>query len=210
MGALCAISYRRRLDGVSASGIGDSYKTGGNAGGGFMKFVVVGCLFAAAVAAVGCVDGPGGPTGPSDSAAVSGLAATARGNEGTLAPLLSASPRSGDLHVTKECSEYQGRAGQFCTITSSNVKAIEVGSRVFYAQAAGATSLDSDVILDTPGPGNNAAFGHCRLDFATRLGLCTFSRGTGTFSHFDASAHVSSLGGFGWAWDGTYSFVPRD
>jgi hypothetical protein len=27
--------------------------------------------------------------------------------------------RSGDLDVTKECSEYKGRAGDFCTITSS-------------------------------------------------------------------------------------------
>jgi hypothetical protein len=100
--------------------------------------------------------------------------------------------------------------GDFCTITSSNIKAIEVGSRVVYAQAPGATSLDSDVVLDTPGPGNNAAFGHCRLEFATGLGLCTFSGGTGTFNHFNATAHVSSLGGFDWAWEGTYSFVPRD
>jgi hypothetical protein len=119
---------------------------------------------------------------------------------------LSASPRSGDLHVTKECSAYTRLAGSFCTITSSNVKAIEVGSRIVYAQAAGATSLDSDVVLDTPGPGNNTAFGHCALDFATGLGLCTFSGGTGKFSGFEGSARVSSLGRPNWAWDGTYSF----
>jgi hypothetical protein len=34
-------------------------------------------------------------------------------------------PRSGDLHVTKECSEYKGLAGDFCTITSSNLEEIE-------------------------------------------------------------------------------------
>ena len=178
-----------------------------------MKFVVVGCLSAAAVAAVACADGPGGATGPSASAAVSGLAATARGSEGTLAPLLSASPRSGDLHVTKECGDYTGLAGQFCTITSSNVQAIEVGSRVIYQQPAGAASLDSDVVLDPPGPGNNKAFGHCALDFATGLGLCTFSGGTGMFTSFSANAHVSPPtreDPVNWHWNGTYSFVPRD
>ena len=29
-------------------------------------------------------------------------------------------------------------------------------------------SLDSSVVLDPPGPGNNKAFGHCRLDFGNR------------------------------------------
>jgi hypothetical protein len=120
------------------------------------------------------------------------------------------SPRSGDLHVTKECSAYAGRAGEFCTITSSNLKQIEVGSRVVYAKAAGATSLDSDVVLDPPGPGNNIAFGHCALEFATGLGRCTFSGGTGKFTQFHASVVVSYLGGRNWAWDGTYSFRPRD
>ncbi|HEU4749330.1 MAG TPA: hypothetical protein VFS56_12575 [Gemmatimonadaceae bacterium] len=108
--------------------------------------------------------------------------------------------------MTKECSEYTGLAGSFCTITSSNLKQIEVGSRVVYAEAAGATSLDSDVVLDPPGPGNNAAFGHCSLEFATGVGLCTFSGGTGTFTHFRARVVVSYLGGPNWAWDGTYSF----
>ena len=65
-----------------------------------MKFVVIGCLCAGALAAVGCADGRGVPTSPSASAAVSGLAATAPGIEGTVrpavAPSLSASPRSGD------------------------------------------------------------------------------------------------------------------
>ena len=163
-----------------------------------MKFVAIAWLCAGAVAANGCVEGRGGPTSPSAADGVSGLAS------------LPASPRSGDLHVTKNCLPYNGGAGEFCTIESSNVKAIEVGTRVIYAQAAGATSLDSDVVLDTPGPGNNKAFGHCRLDFATLSGLCTFSGGTGKFNGFSASARVSHLGGFDWAWDGPYSFNPRD
>ena len=41
--------------------------------------------------------------------------------------------RSGALHVTKECSEYDLTAGSFCTITSSNIKAIRTGMRVVYS-----------------------------------------------------------------------------
>lgn len=114
--------------------------------------------------------------------------------------------RSGALHVTKECSAYTGLAGSFCTITSSNVKQIRVGSRVVYANAAGATSLDTDVILYPPGRGNNTAFGHVVLDFVNARGTATFSGGTGKFTGFHASVAVSYLGGPNWAWDGTYSF----
>jgi hypothetical protein len=164
------------------------------------KRVVLACFCAGVLAAVGCA---GGPTSPSATTAVSGLAATASG------PLASSvSPRSGDLHVTKDCSSYAGKAGDFCTITSSNVDPIEVGSKVFYASAANLATLtlDSDVVLNPPGPGNNLAFGHCQLNLATGVGLCTFSGGTGKFTHFKGSANVSYLGGPNYAWDGTYNF----
>lgn len=171
-----------------------------------MRHVAIGCFCAVALAVIGCADGRGVPTYPSAAAPVSGLS--------TVGPSLPAAPRSGDLHVTKECSAYTGLAGSFCTITSSNVKAIEVGSRVVYLQAKGATSLDSDVVLDTPGPGNNKAFGHCTLDFATGVGwLCTFSGGTGKFTWFSATAHVSAptaVDPGNWHWEGTYSFIPHE
>ena len=54
--------------------------------------------------------------------------------------------RSGDLQITKECSEYTGRAGDFCTITSSNLEGIEAGAKVIYAEAAGEGTLDTDVV----------------------------------------------------------------
>ena len=108
------------------------------------------------------------------------------------------------FHVTKECSEYAGGIGSYCTITSSNVAAIAVGSRVFYAQAPGPTSLDSDVILYA-GSGNTAT-GHVVLDFAAGTGLLTLSDGTGTLQGITARADVSYLGGPNWAWDGTYRF----
>ena len=116
--------------------------------------------------------------------------------------------RSGDLHVTKECSAYKGLAGDFCTITSSSLEEIEVGSRVIYSQAAEAGSLDTDVVLDA-GSGNTAA-GHVKLDLTAASGEATFSGGTGKFTHFHASAQVSYLGGPNYAWEGTYSLSPRD
>jgi hypothetical protein len=114
------------------------------------------------------------------------------------------------FHLTKECppSQYQGQIGGYCTVTSSNVARIPAGTRIFYAQAEGATSLDSDVILYA-GHGNTAT-GHCALDFATGLGQCTLSGGTGTLDGIRARVAVSYLGGDDWAWDGTYRFSEDD
>jgi len=123
---------------------------------------------------------------------------------------LSESPRSGALHLVKNCEESTGLAGSFCTITESNIDQIPIGSKVFYALADGPTLTDSDITIEPPAPGNNRAFGHCRLDFITELGLCTLSGGTGKFKWVVATAVVSHAGGFDWALDGTYSFSPRD
>src|SRR5438309_7069099 len=144
-------------------------------------------------------------TACSDSTApkkvVPGLAAAA------VAPSLSvSSPRSGELHVTKECSQYTRLAGGFCTITSSNLKEIEVGTKVVYTDASGPTVLNTDVTLDPPGPGNNKAFGHVVLDLVARHGVVTISGGTGKFTWLEANVVVSYLGGRNWAWDGTFSF----
>jgi hypothetical protein len=114
-----------------------------------MKFAIVltkGVVFAfvcaGALAAAACADGRVVPTSPTASAVVAGLASTGPGNEGaSRLAVASLSARSGVLHFTKECSEYTGQAGSFCTITSSNVKAMEPGSRIVYAEAAGAASL---------------------------------------------------------------------
>jgi hypothetical protein len=118
--------------------------------------------------------------------------------------------RSGDLNATKECSMFHRRAGEFCTITSSNLKEIPIGTRVIYLSGAGATSLDTDVILDPPGPGNNLAFGHVFLDFATLTGRVTFNGGTGKFSHFNGSVVVTHLTGVNWAWTGAYYYSPPE
>jgi hypothetical protein len=126
----------------------------------------------------------------------------------SVASVSASSPRSGALHATKECSEYTYLAGSFCTFTSSNLKALSVGSRIVYLSAAGATSLNTDVVLDA-GPGNKA-FGHCLLVFAHLPGECTFRGGTGKFTWFHADVVVSTLDGINWQWEGSYSFSPRD
>ncbi len=110
--------------------------------------------------------------------------------------------------MTKECSLYMGRAGDFCTITSSNLKAIKVGTRVVYATALVGTFLDTDVTL-VPPRGNSVAFGHVVLNLVTGKGLVTISGGTGKFKRFHATAVVTHLSGFNWAWDGTYSFSDK-
>ena len=69
------------------------------------------------------------------------------------APVWAFSEQSGKLHVMKECSQYTGASGSFCTITASNVGPIKVNSKVYYDQAAGipAGLLDSNVVLDAEG-----------------------------------------------------------
>jgi len=121
----------------------------------------------------------------------------------------SATPRSGALHVTKECSQYNGQAGSFCTITSSNINVIKPGSKVVYRSAADFTLgvLDSDLAID--GPGNNTAFGHVVLDLSTLSGIVTLSGGTGVFTHFHAGPLTVACTAFpDCSWDGPYSFSP--
>lgn len=127
---------------------------------------------------------------------------------GAFAVASSASDRSGPLRVDKECPSdtYTYEEGSYCTFTSSNLKAAPAGSKVFYLQPA---ELDSDVILDPPGPGNSKAFGFCDLDDDLN-GVCTFDGGTGEFTHFHARFTVTYTqpDGVEWHWEGPYSFDP--
>ena len=110
------------------------------------------------------------------------------------------------FHGTKDCSGFTGLVGAYCTIRSSNVKALKVGSKVFYVQEASRTALDSDTIIYVKR--GSVATGHCFLSSATGVGLCTISDGTGTLAGFQLRARVtadSSLPKL-WHWDGTYSF----
>jgi hypothetical protein len=118
-------------------------------------------------------------------------------------PALASAPRSGTVHVTKECSQFTA-ANPFCTVTTSNLQAIPVGSTVVYANAGNPDgSMDSDLVLYTRGA--NAAFGHVVLNAAGN-GTITFSGGTGQFKKFEANIVVSYLGGPNFLWVGTYSY----
>jgi hypothetical protein len=111
--------------------------------------------------------------------------------------------------VTKVCSNTE----PVCTIKTSSLDAIELGSRITYLQPTDlATPSGSDVVLDLPGPGNNAAAGHCTLDPGNNyFGRCTFSGGTGKFTWFRSSVDVTHNADFSvWYWEGTYSFGPHD
>lgn len=132
------------------------------------------------------------------------LTATSAGVAPTAASAESHSwSHSGRLHVTKDCSSYTGLADQHCTITSSNVPAIRVGSRVVYLQAAVGTALNSDIIV-VVGPGSYA-LGHATVNLGTGTGTIRLSGGAGPFRSFHARADVSPLGGPSFAWNGRYS-----
>jgi hypothetical protein len=117
------------------------------------------------------------------------------------------SERTGELHINKDCppTTNSGNPGDFCTITSSNLAAIKVGSKIFYDQADGIPKglLDSNVVLDA-GAGDRA-MGRCTVDDATNLGLCTFSDGTGQLTGFHARVLVDCRTSC--RWDGTYRFL---
>jgi hypothetical protein len=90
---------------------------------------------------------------------------------------------------------YTGLPGSSCTITESNIPEIEVGSTFTYASAATPTFVDSDLILDLPQPGNNAATGHVFVDRVAGRADITFSGGTGKFTHFSATIVGTRLPG---------------
>jgi hypothetical protein len=108
------------------------------------------------------------------------------------------------FHLIKNCEGNGGQIGDFCTVTSSNLPAIGAGAKIFYMQAAEPPTLDSDIVIYVAS--GNTATGHCALDFLTGTGLCTISGGTGTLVRLHARVDVSHLGGYDWAWDGTYRF----
>jgi hypothetical protein len=122
-------------------------------------------------------------------------------------PASAASARSGDLHVIKDCSGKTAEPGSFCVVTSSNIPEIVVGSKVFYFQSPIASTglQDSNVVLDAGDA--NRAVGRCTLDLVTRIALCTFSEGTGTFIGFHARIDGSKgTDATNYHWDGTYHF----
>jgi len=141
-------------------------------------------------------------------ALVAGCLAPTLAPSAAVASVAASSPRSGILHVKKDCAQYTGRAGSFCTIISSNLAALKVVSRIVYLQASAADgSIDSAIVIHV-GPGTTV-FGHCTVA-ATNTGVCMLSGGTGRFTHVHAREEVALVAGTIYRWDGPYSFSPRD
>jgi hypothetical protein len=128
--------------------------------------------------------------------------------------------RSGPLHITKNCSNFTGLAGTYCTVTSSNLPEIPANSTVvLYTQGATAAPESSGIAFDSNavlfvGFGNWAV-GRCTLDsrqYAGNYGLCTFSDGVGALTGFTARVNVTpfenTANDVNYHWDGTYSFNP--
>jgi hypothetical protein len=128
---------------------------------------------------------------------------------------LFADSHHGRVHITKECSQYTGGAGSFCTITSSNVAAIPAGAIVYYTQAkvnpatpeGGVIALDSNVVVFVAT--GDWARGRCTLS-TTFDGLCTFSDGVGALAGFHGRVTVAPTGGPNFSWTGRYEFEADD
>lgn len=125
-------------------------------------------------------------------------------------PVFASDGQSGNLHISKECSQFTGMSGSFCTITSSNLPQIPAGTKVYYDQAFGvpAGMLDSNVVLRVGQA--DWAVGRCTLDGNTGAGTCSFSNGVGPLTGFSARVVVSFTGGVTYAWSGSYHFSSQD
>lgn len=124
---------------------------------------------------------------------------------GIALPSLPASSESGTLHVTKECSEYSGKAGAFCTITSSNCDLIPAGSKIVYKDApASDGGSDTDLVINTPN--GDTAYGHVVLDGKTETGTVTLKGGTGKLAKLAGDLKVAPLDAPNYSWDGPYSY----
>ena len=111
----------------------------------------------------------------------------------------------GTLHVTKECSEYTGKAGSFCTVTASNCDVIPIGSKIVYAKADTADGgSDTDLVIETPN--GDAGYGHVILDAKTQTGTVTLKGGTGQLAKLAGDLKVAPLAAPNYSWDGPYSY----
>lgn len=118
---------------------------------------------------------------------------------------LPASSESGTLHVTKECSQYAGGPGSFCTIVTSNCPAIPPGSKIVYKDADTADGgSDTDLVINTPN--GDAGYGHVVLDGKTQTGTVTLKGGTGQLAKLVGDLKVAPLDAPNYSWDGPYSY----
>jgi len=119
--------------------------------------------------------------------------------------VLAASSTTHTLTIVKNCSgTMTGKAGEYCTVTASNVSAIPKGTRVvYYGPVISSSVFLSSTVVIKAGP-KNTATGYCMVDLHTGIGMCTFWKGTGTLAGFHAVIHGSSESPTAYHWDGFY------
>lgn len=109
------------------------------------------------------------------------------------------------FHLDKTCDPDVG-----CTIVSSDVDAIPVGTVVKYSKIGDGSTLQSNATFTTA---NGSASGFCDFnhDGKPLAAQCTFLSGTGALKGFHLVADVTLTGdkkdpASVWHWDGTYWF----
>jgi hypothetical protein len=126
-----------------------------------------------------------------------------------LAVPVAAGPTLEPLTVSKECSQYSGDVGSFCTVTESSLGAIKTGSKIlYYGPVTNNPAFSSNNVIVDDGAGNTAA-GNCIVDFGGGpAGLCAFYGGNGTLAGFQAIVKVTKDAEEIWHWDGGYLLQP--
>ena len=124
------------------------------------------------------------------------------------APAVSANSTPMPIHLTKDCSTYDGEIPSLCTILSSDLSLLPSGTKVWYQGPILTNNyfLSSNMLLEsTTGA---TASGYCIFDARAiaRAGLCTFWTGTGSLSGFTAILHVTIDDAGTWHLDGEYYF----
>lgn len=117
-------------------------------------------------------------------------------------------PATQPLHLVKECSQFTGKPGDFCSVTKSDLAAIPVGSKIFYFDSDQVSAiLSSAIVLDA---GNGAlAIGHCSVNNPEATGTCTFSAGSGALQGLRALVTLTAdTNGTDYHWDGIYTMAP--
>ena len=128
-----------------------------------------------------------------------------------LAPAALAASPTFPIHLVKDCSTFTGTTPSYCVVSSSEFRAIPVGSKVWYLGPIlqDTLFLSSNVLLDT-GHGSTAT-GYCinqaRPDGDPRsTGMCSFWEGTGDLAGFHAVVDVSIDASQEFHWDGVYYY----